>query len=106
MSESPGRCRVMMRSGTVYTVTETIDDVIAEMSGWITLMSVTGAFPPERLYISSEEIAAVQEVGPESWEFTERASTLHYMRQIEPRPDERVAAAAEALAPRRRWHKK
>ena len=106
MSEIVGQCRVIMRTGTVYIVTEPIDDIIAEMQGWLTLTSVTGAFPPERLHVSAEEIAALQEVAPESWEFTARASTLHYMRQIEARPDERVAVAAEALAGRRRWRRK
>lgn len=107
MQEDVGHTRLVLTRGTTYAVVETVDEVHealkeASRSGMLfELTSVTGqsAFPPERLFVRADHVATIQEISFESWIWQQRASELHYARQIEEMPAmERHAAAAERLA--------
>jgi hypothetical protein len=103
MADIIGRTRIALRSGTNYLAVEDIDHVVRALEGdrYAEFTSVTGqdAFPPERLVILVSEIASVQECSLESWIWNQRASELHYARQLEEvTAQDRMVSAFERIA--------
>jgi len=98
MDDPIARTRLVMRNGLNYMLLEDFETVRVslEQGGFAQFVSVTGqsAFPPERLCVQSAEVTSVQEVSIEAWVWQQRASELHYARQLEEQTaaDKMVAA--------------